>query len=106
MDLSIDHALAERLDLELEITLDHRKFIVAEVAEHLLQAVPRLHEEVPVLLELPVRDLDQHLAPVVRVADAAHETGPFQTVDHAGDRAGGEAGELREAAGGERSGRP
>ena len=96
MGLSIDHAGAERRDLELEITFDHLEFIVAEVAEHLDEALPGLLEQLPELLHVADRDLDQHLAAVVRIPDAADETGVFEAVDHARDGTGGEPGELGE----------
>lgn len=58
-------------------------------------------EEVPV--DAPgVRD-DDHLSPIGRIDLAVDEAALFESIDHTGDGAGGQAGELREPS---RGGRP
>lgn len=46
-----------------------------------------------------IRD-DDHLPPILGIDLAPHQARPFETIDQAGNRAGGEAGELREPSGG------
>jgi hypothetical protein len=90
------------LHLTLE-SLHDVPFLRGELFEHLLHGDHRGAEQRGELSFVERQDLHEYLAPILGIPHPADEAGPLQPVDHAGDRAGGQAGELGDSAGGERT---
>ena len=97
----------------LGLAREQRPGAAEEVADglHLLGAVARVQllpgaperaEDLGELARAVVDHADDHLAAIVRVLLAPDEPGLLQAIEHAGDRAGGQPGELGELAGGHR----
>ena len=104
-DLVLDHGMTppEKVDDQLELVVGVGGVGVRSALRNRAEDGVELRRAAPEFLvgEGP----DDDAAAVRRVAVAAHERGLLETVDHPGDRSGGQAGALGELACGHRPGR-